>query len=616
VSSSIVAAPPLQEQWRRTWPQALASWSAYTMLREPIFFDSDAGAKAEGMAGQIAAIRLADQTVMVNLETIRNGQLNNLALPILAHEIGHHVYVPGNLADNARMLAAIKPVLFGLPNDTAHLVANLYGDLLINDRLQRRAGVDVAAVYGKLKAAARAQDTNRVWKVYTCTYEQLWRLAPGTLAPAGVTPEMTADAALIARLIRHHAADWLRGARRFACILYPYLHQDAEENRPQTFCVLGLADTRCAGCRRGGGECDADAIPGGIIGIDPAELGEDSDFDAELDDLLGDGEERAKTDKEQSRRGRGRRRLRKPENARPVGHGKGTPRRQFREPFEYGELLRALGLNLKDHEVTTRYYRERALPYLIPFPIRKAPQAREPLAEGHETWGSADDLDELDVFGSLLQSPVVVPDVTTVRRVYGETPGTDPAKVPLDLDIYVDCSGSMPNPGVHVSYLALAGTILALSALRAGARVQATLWSGAGQFDTSGGFLRDEKRILGIITGYIAGGTAFPLHVLRDTYQERKPNEPPAHIVVISDEGVDTILEKDGKGTPREAICRRALKAARGGGTLVLNLNNAAWKPKQALEALGFRVHAVTDWEQLVAFARTFVRENYEDKTP
>src|SRR5262249_19539703 len=111
-------------------------------------------------------------------------------------------------------------------------------------------------------------------------------------------------------------------------------------------------------------------------------------------------------------------------------------------------------------------------------------------------------------------------------------------------------------------------------------------------------------------------GTAFPLHVLRDTYKERKPNEPPAHIVVISDEGVDTILEMDEGGVPGEKICRLALKAARGGGTLVLNLSNPGWPRRQALETLGFRVHAVTDWEQLVAFARAFVRENYEDRTP
>ncbi len=593
--------PSLQERWRAVWPEALASWSAYTMLREPVFFESDKEAKALGMARQIAAIRLVDQTVMVNMETVRARHLDEQALAILAHEIGHHVYVPGNLADNARLIAAVKPVLFGLPDDTAHLVANLYGDLLINDRLQRRAGVDMAAVYARLNAARPGEVTTRVWKVYTHTYEQLWRLAPGTLAPPGVTAEMTADAALIARLVRHHAGDWLRGARRFACILYPYLQADAEENKVQTFIVLGLGDTRCAGRCPGG---DADAIPGGLIGIDPAELGEDSDFDAELDDILGE------------RRGRKPPRKRTPENQEPTREGKGTPRSQFREPFQYGDLLRALGLNLSDHEITTRYYRERALPHLIPFPVRKAPQAREPLAEGYETWEATDDLDELDLFGSVVQSPVVVPGVTTVRRVYGETPGSDPARVPLDLDLYIDCSGSMPNPAVSVSYLALAGTILALSALRAGARVQATLWSGAGQFDTSGGFLRDEKRILGIITGYIAGATAFPLHVLRDTYETRRPSDPPCHIVVISDEGVDTILEHDEAGTRGATICRRALQVARGGGTLVLNLPDRDWLVRDKLEALGFAVHAVTDWEQLVAFARAFVRDNYEEKRP
>ena len=63
----------LQEQWRAVWPQALASWSTYTMLREPVFFESDKEAAAQGMAGQIAAIRLIDQSVMVNLETVPPG---------------------------------------------------------------------------------------------------------------------------------------------------------------------------------------------------------------------------------------------------------------------------------------------------------------------------------------------------------------------------------------------------------------------------------------------------------------------------------------------------------------------------------------------------------------
>ena len=77
----MTAAPALEERWRAVWPEALASWSAYTALREPIFFESDKDAGREHMSGQIAAIRLTDQTVMVNLETVRARMLEDFALP-------------------------------------------------------------------------------------------------------------------------------------------------------------------------------------------------------------------------------------------------------------------------------------------------------------------------------------------------------------------------------------------------------------------------------------------------------------------------------------------------------------------------------------------------------
>jgi hypothetical protein len=242
---------------------------------------------------------------------------------------------------------------------------------------------------------------------------------------------------------------------------------------------------------------------------------------------------------------------------------KDRPGAQHRTPFEYGQLLRALGIDVDAQQMVARFYRELALPHLIPFPTRHAPGAVEPLPEGEAPWEASDPIESLDAFGSMLRSPIVVPGVTTVQRVYGESPGEDPAPRPLDLDIYIDCSGSMPDPTTNLSYLALAGTILTLSALRAGARVQATLWSDAGRFDTSHGFIRDEKRLLALVTGYVPGGTAFPLHILRDTYSARKPDEPPAHIVVISDDGADTMLMKDERGNAGVDVCREALARAR-----------------------------------------------------
>lgn len=587
------ASADLLARWRSEWPNALAVWSAYTLLREPRFIEASDEATKEGMAGEIAAIRLYDHSVMVNTLTIRQRRLEDHALAILAHEVGHHVYVPGNLTDNARMLAAMGRLLGGMPRSVVAMCANLYADLLINDRLQRRAGVDIASVYVKLAASSGA-GPSAAWKVYTRTYEHLFRLPPGTLAPVGLPPEMDADAMLLARVVRAFAGEWLRGARRFAAVMFRYVAADEEAKKGHTFEALGLSDTKGAG-RPAPGAPDTDTIPDGLTSIDESELEDDESFDAAIDDPVGADAP-----------------VKSGENIEPSREGQGAPRRNFREPYEYGQILKALGLDLSDHEVTARYYRERALPHLVPFPSRRQPRAAEPLAEGYEEWDAGAPLEALDAFGSVMLSPRVVPGVTTVQRVYGETPGAEPAKLPLDLDIYVDCSGSMPHPGSTVSYLALAASILALSALRAGARVQATLWSGPKQFETTHGFIRDEKRLLGIVTGYISGSTCFPLHVLRDTYASRKPSDPKTHIVVVSDDGADTMLARDEKGRAGETICADALARARGGGTLVLNLPRLeSWRAAEPMKKLGFRVHAVSRWEDLVVFARNFVRETY-----
>ncbi len=560
---------PLALAWRAEWPAALAAWSAYTLLRDPRVFSVEI---PESMRGQLACIRLRDHVIMLNADEIRARGLEACGLAILAHEIGHHVYVPGNLTDHARHIDAMKKVLTGLPSQTVSTAANLYADLLINDRLQRRAGVNIAEVYIHLTNSRRkaGQPPGAVWSVYCRIMEYLWRLPDGTLVDVGaIDAEADGDALLCSELIRAFAGDWLRGARRFATVMCRYFVADETQNLNDQLAAAGLSDTRQAGDATPGQPC---AIPDGLVEYDDAEIGNDS--------------------------------APKPGSVGDKASG------QTRTPFEYGQLLRALGLDLDENEVTRRYYRERALRHLIPFPTRKNPRADEPLPEGEEPWEAGDSLEKLDLFGSMLRSPYVTPGVTTVQRTYGQSVGWDPAPRPLDLDIYVDCSGSMPDPRQQLSYLALAGTILALSALRAGARVQATLWSDTQGFDTTHGFIRDEARILGLITGYISGGTAFPLHVLRDTYAARKKGSPAAHIVVISDDGADTMLQADEKGTPGQQICADALRRARGGGTLVLNLPTA-WPSGQPLVDLGFCLHAVTDWTELVTFARAFVRQTF-----
>ena len=115
---------------------------------------------------------------------------------------------------------------------------------------------------------------------------------------------------------------------------------------------------------------------------------------------------------------------------------------------------------LDDHEAAVRYYRERAIPYLVPFPVKTSREAADPLPEGLDVWDVGSPVTAIDWTGTLALSPVVVPGVTTRERTYGTTEGGEPKKVPLDLYVGIDCSGSMGNPAANLSYPVLAGTIV------------------------------------------------------------------------------------------------------------------------------------------------------------
>jgi len=552
----------IREAWRARWPEALACWSRYTRLTEPRWCLTPKDAKREGLRESFAAIRLKDHVIILDLHLVAELRIEDFGVELMAHEIGHHVYCPGNLLDDGRAIARMRRALPTLEQHVPR-VLNLYQDILINDRLQRVAALDMAGL-----AAALQQPSDRIWTLYMRIYEILWSLSRKTLTAGPVDDRTEGDAQLGARLVRVYARDWVAGSGRFAALLLPYL-VDGASGIPKVW-----LDALDAG--------DGADVPLGLAEIEADEA--EGCAHPSMDPLLSDLHDA------------------------PGQTGTTPSTGQHREPFEYGQILKSLGIDLSDHEIAVRYYRERARPHLVRFPTRIRPETEEPLAEGLEPWDAGHPIEDLDPLQSVLASPRVIPGVTTVRRTMGTMDGRLPRRDPVDLDLYVDCSGSMPNPQQSVSYLALAGAIVALSALRAGARVQVTLWSGAGQYEKTDGFVRDERVVLRILTGYLCGGTAFPLHVLRDTKYTR-----PTHLLVISDEGVDTMLAKDERGAVGEEIARDALARAGGGGSLVLNLYQdvAQLAAGPTLRALGWTLYRVTRWEDLVAFARDFSRARY-----
>jgi hypothetical protein len=375
--------------------------------------------------------------------------------------------------------------------------------------------------------------------------------------------------------VRVYAKEWLRGAGRFAALCFPYL--EAGDGARARARLRAWRDTEDAG--RGG-------VFDGLTTVEDDELEpEHPAFDPEL---TGVGTRRERVG--------GRERL---DRTRALG--------------EYGDLLRALGADTDPARVAARYYKERALPHLVRFPTRRSKRGTEPLPEGLDVWEPGSPLERVDWVESVVRSPFLVPGVTTVERTYGESPGPEPRREPVDLYVGIDCSGSMPNPRVSVSYPALAGAVVALSALRAGARAKVVLSGEPGETYAMPGFSRDEKVVLDVLTRYLGTGFAFGVKRLADTFDGRSPREPAVHVLLLTDRDVFGLLDDGAGGETGWDVARRALSAARGGGTIVLNMRREWMRDGVTrLEADGWRVDCVSGLEELVDFARKFSLRTYE----
>ena len=600
----------LQQKWIEAWPRALADWSPFVQLRQPIWCLTRADERRESLTASFAMIRLVDHAVVISLRQVLEQGLGDFAVEILAHEIGHHVYCPADLTDNARMLARMRR---GLPGCEAYapMIANLYGDVLINDRLQRSCGRNMAGVYqalnkyakntleNSLENASNNGSKSKLWSLYLRIYELLWSLSPKSLTQAVVDERTNQDALLGSRLVRSYAKDWLGGGGRFACLLLPYIAEEAEAARKAALVWCDALTAGAGGCPDGLVELEDDELSGvmhpaedpELSGLDPLEA-QDSNAAERLDKVPS------------------------------ALSGHKSIKSSHRDPFEYAEILRASGVTLSDREIAARYYRERAIPHLIPFPARCHPLASDPIPEGLDVWDPSSDIDQIDWIGSLTASPIVIPGVTTRERLTGSTPGSEPARVPLDLYLGVDCSGSMRDPARTLSYPVLAGTVMALSALRAGAQVKVVLSGEPGSSVCTNGFVRDQRQVLTTLLNYLGTGYAFGIHRLKETFHEKAALKRPVHILVISDYDMFQMLDESASDQLGWDVARQAVKHCGGGATYILQLpgyklpnyksHAQQFDDKLArMRADGWGVHIVNSMEELLDFARQFTRQNY-----
>ena len=570
--------------WKSNWQQAKLEWNPLLRLQEPIWCLSHQDAWKEGLTGSFAMIRLNDHRIVINLEEIIERGITDYANEVLAHEIGHHIFAPANLYDNAILLNRIRFALPGI-EDRAPMVSNLYTDFLINDKLQRVNKLRMSEVY---KAINSEDNFTELWTLMMRTYEYLWRLNRGELATnlSFHSKKIDADASLLASLIRSYSKGWIHGGGRFAVMLYPYLMDDKkfEEARKKILIILDAEDA-------GKGAMD-------ISGMTELDLeGYDEVIDMRKEAISskenGDKKNKGSLGIEKSRKG---------------GQG---PREGYMGPGNYIDLMKQVNPKADEQRLVNAYYKEIALPHLIDFPVEISENKSMDLPEGLETWDIGDAIEEVDWLQSAITSPTIIPGLTTQKRSYGSDSDNSISESPLNIYLGIDCSGSMGNPKENFSWPILAATIIGLSALRAGASAMGCLSGEPGDYLETNGFITDETDLLTTLTSYLGTGYAYGIERLRKPFGEKANKK--SHIVIVTDNDIFSMLNADTHTDQTNwELAEIALKNAGGHGTMVLHsppdYNNDLVR---RLQKMGWNVYYVTNETELLKFAAEFSQQNY-----
>ena len=524
------------------WPKAQAFWSRFLLL----------GAPVDGTAsGSVAQIDLGTRQVSLDLTLIRKKGLCDCLEGILAHEVGHHVRYPGTLAVHARMRMLERSLL----PFKEYTLTNLFTDLMINDALRPQFEEQLCRVYKSFTG-----DGN--WKAdppfvfYLAVYEERWGREPGSLMSATCEAEFAtaypgyrAEAQVLGQNLFALGPNVYTQFLYFVSVVAKYAMLKGEQEPT-------AADPYACGCGEPTPDDWADAI-------------------------TPDGRER-----EAIRRARNEGWISK-EMAERMTDAEASDRRVATLPgFDEADATRV-------PEVMAAYYRQQAERYFLkPPPQLRMGEATTPTTI--EEWEPGDAIRDIDWTATLLQRGALLGAALPLKRQkVAEAEGWE---VPLwqpRVEIYLDVSGSMPDPRVTRNPMTLAAQVLVTGAIRAGGWARATLYSTAPvQYRE---WCRSETELSKFLMHYIGGGTEFPFHLLRDSVAGCGHDQPIRVIITDHDFDANYKSHKENPSIVAEAIARSPHFV------LMLHAADPAWT--EEYEATGARVIAVKELDDYPAMA-------------
>lgn len=523
------------------WPRAQAFWSRFLLLRPPV---------DDSNQPSVAHIHLGTRQVALHFERIDNRGLEDCVEAILAHEVGHHVRYPATLAVQARLQLLERQLL---PLE-GYSVINLFTDLLINQALGPVYRDRLMRVYQAFTGES-AWERDPAFLFYLGVYEELWDQEPGTLmgpdrpAFARAYPDYRADAHLLAQDLFHLGPNLYTQFLYFLSVLSRYVLPDGDQ------LPVNGGPYAC-----GRGEPSPE---------DWAEALTPSAREREaLERALREGW------------------LREELGRRMLGAG-ALDRRIFGLPGQGGDDATLVP------EVMAAYYRQQAERFLLrPPPQRLLGEAVVPTTL--EEWEPGEPLRDIDWLATLTQRGEVFGSAQPLKRLQiAEREGYD---VPLwqpRVEIYLDVSGSMPDPRRTRNAMTLAAQILSTAAIRAGGWARAVLYSSAPVIHWE--WCRSEAELSRFLMHYVGGGTDFPFDVLEQSVVACGTAQPIR--AVITDRDFDSNYE----ARPQNAGIFTA--AVRASPHFVLLLHGPDPERSAVYQGLGAQVVAVEQMEDYPAMA-------------
>jgi hypothetical protein len=482
-----MSAPPAATDPRiaACWRDALAIWDVQTALSPPHGYPGGRGKSHWKGDEPLAYIDLTTRQVVVNFELLARMGATGSLTAVLAHEIGHHVRFPHTLGLAAALQVLERRLVPGLKQS----LTNLFFDLLVNEYVGRTRAEELAAVYrGFLRTAGG--ETSPLFCFYLAIYEELWGLEPASLVPEGMVETM--DAAY---------PGWRADARMFVQTFYALTDVHLQFVYFVSTFIRYIPDPSKLEY----------VIP---LGADVPQPDED-DFDAVI---RGNGSEQAEDALEEARErgwiedsGLLDREEEDPLTTidRITNHMPGSAQAAFRQ------------------SLVSRHYKGLVDQYILKLPAA-APPPEAALPSVLEDWEWGDSPKSIDWTGTILAHGPLAGVHPLCRDLLPDEPSPREQDMPA-VEVYLDTSGSMPDPQRALNTMTLAAQILAASAIRKKGIVRGIVYSSGPPLVSD--WMYDEETARRFLLHYAGGGTDYPFALLKRFSDERSD----AIRVIVSD---------------------------------------------------------------------------------